>query len=185
MLTSRGLGLGMATTRTVRIRRVGEWVSSRFLGIVATLVVLVVPLLVGCGPSEPFAPVAVALDGSSVEFYYTDCRPSKISQVRVIVIKSNQKFIKGNEHVVWKLSFDTPATVNRIVLENGAPAGAVVDIPLVAPLDNMARYEVFVGLDGGMEPHEGFEVESLQGGQVMYQDKYMSRKKFLALSSCM
>ena len=152
------------------------------------LSLLLLPLLgalvaTGCGPSEPFAPVAVQLRGQAPIIRYVSCEPALVKGFRVVKPDPERQVIEDSDPVVWQVKFDTPAKVDTASV--GEPvAGATEVVPLAGPLEEGTRYEAFVELNNGTEPHIGFELGKLAGGKVSFEDEYVSESEFAKLSSC-
>jgi hypothetical protein len=149
---------------------------------------LLLPLLgtlavAGCAPSEPFAPVAVQLRGQAPAIRYTSCEPGLVKGFKVVRPDPKRQWIEDTDPVVWEVKFDTPTKVDTA--EVGEPvAGATEVVPLTQPLDEDTRYEAFVQLADGTEPHTGFELAKLAGGKVSFQSEYVSESEFAKLASC-
>jgi hypothetical protein len=137
----------------------------------------------GCGPSEPFAPVAVQLRGQAPEIRYVSCKPVAVKGFKVVKPDPKRQWIEDSDPVVWQVKFDTPTKVDTAAV--GEPvAGATEVVPLAGPLEQGTRYEAFVELNDGTEPHIGFDLAKLADGKISYEDKYVSESEFVKLSSC-
>ncbi|HZM75459.1 MAG TPA: hypothetical protein VFC19_07015 [Candidatus Limnocylindrales bacterium] len=148
---------------------------------------LLMPLLVlvaaGCAPSEPFAPVAVRLRGQAPTILYVSCKPALVKGFKVVKPDPKRQWIEDTDPVVWQVKFDTPTKADTASVGEPVP-GANEVVPLAQPLDEGTRYEAFVQLDDGSEPHIGFELAKLAGGKVSYEDEYLPESEFAKLSSC-
>lgn len=149
---------------------------------------LLLPLLgalavAGCVPSEPYAPVAVQLRGQAPAIRYVSCQPALVKGFKVVRPDPKRQWIEDTDPVMWQVRFDIPTKVD--LAEVGEPVtGATEVVPLTEPLDEGTRYEAFVLLDDGTEPHVGFEVAKLAGGMVSYEDGYVSESEFAKRSAC-
>lgn len=137
-----------------------------------------------CAPSEPFTPLAVRLEGSTVEVRYTACDRAKVKSAKVIALRPGQKVIDGKEPVLWQVHFATPTFITALEVGGKVPDGASVDVPLARPLDSATRCDAFLELDNGTNPHHGFEVAKLKNGYVAFEDKYVSEQEFWRKSEC-
>ena len=137
----------------------------------------------GCVPSTPFAPVAVQLQGQAPTIRYVSCKPVLVTGFKVVKPDPQRQWIEDSDPVMWQVKFDTPTKVDMASV--GEPvAGATEVVALTGPLEEGTRYEAFVELNNGTEPHIGFDVAKLAGGKVSYEDKYVSDSEFAKLSSC-
>jgi hypothetical protein len=141
-------------------------------------------VVVGCGPSEPFAPVAVGLSGGRAEIHYTACKPAKVKSAKVIKLQSGQKVINGTEPVVWQVSFAQPVALDLVTVGGDVPGGGVVDVSFAGSFEPSTRYEAFLALDNETTPHTGFVVDKLRDGKISYEDKYVSAEDFAKMSAC-
>lgn len=137
----------------------------------------------GCVPSEPFAPVAVQLRGQAPTIRYVSCKPALVKGFKVVKPDPERQWIEDSDPVVWQVTFDTPAKVDAASVGETI-AGATEVVPLAGPLEEGTRYEAFIALDDGTEPHTGFELDKLVGGKVSYEGEYVSESEFVKLASC-
>lgn len=137
----------------------------------------------GCVPSTPFAPVAVQLRGQAPTIRYVSCKPVLVKGFKVVKPDPKRQWIEDSDPVVWQVTFDTPAKVDTASVGETV-AGATEVVPLAGPLEEGTRYEAFISLNDGTEPHTGFELAKLAEGTVSYEGKYVSESEFAKLSSC-
>lgn len=150
---------------------------------------LLLPLLgamlatTACVPSKPFAPVAVQLRGQAPTIRYVSCQPALVKGFKVIKPDPKRQWIEDTDPVVWQVKYDTPSRADTASVGERV-AGTSEVVPLAAPLQEGIRYEAFVELNDGTEPHIGFDVAKLAGGKVSYEDGYVSESEFAKLSAC-
>jgi hypothetical protein len=149
---------------------------------------LLLPLLgafavAGCGPSEPFAPLAVQLQGQAPTIRYVSCKPVLVKGFRVVKPDPKRQWIADTDPVLWRVEFGAPTKVDSAAVGERVD-GATEVVPLAQPLEEGTRYEAFVELSDGTEPHIGFELGKLAGGKASYEDEYVSESEFAKLSAC-
>jgi hypothetical protein len=149
---------------------------------------LLLPLLgtffvAGCGPSEPFAPVAVQLQGQAPTIRYVSCKPALVKGFKVVKPDPKRQWIEDTDPVVWQVKFDTPVKLDSASVGETL-AGATEVVPLSGPLEEGTQYEAFVALSDGTEPHTGFELTQMADGKIKYEGEYVSESEFAKLSSC-
>lgn len=150
---------------------------------------LLLPLLgamlatTACVPSKPFAPVAVQLRGQAPTIRYVSCKPALVKGFKVIKPDPKRQWIEDTDPVVWQVKYDTPTKADMASVGERV-AGASEVVPLSEPLQEGTRYEAFVELNDGTEPHIGFDVAKLAAGLVSYEDEYVSESEFAKLSAC-
>jgi len=137
----------------------------------------------GCVPSTPFAPVAVQLQGQAPTIRYVSCKPVLVTGFKVVKPDPQRQWIEDSDPVMWQVTFDTPSKVDTAAVGETV-SGATEVVPLAGPLEEGTRYEAFITLNDGTEPHTGFELAKLAGGKVSYEGKYVSEGEFVKLSSC-
>jgi hypothetical protein len=135
-----------------------------------------------CGHSDVSNAVAVRASGAQTEMTYTACSPVAIDSVAVLAPTNPDEF-RESDPPVWKLSFPKPRPTASTFVIGETPDRAIVDVPLVSPLDREKTYVAVIYLDGGDHIYEAFELDKLDG-RVGYDNRYLSADDFARATSC-
>jgi hypothetical protein len=136
-------------------------------------------------PSTPFSPLAVRLDGSSVEVVWTWCKPELIKSIKLVQVHDRLKVEQPSDPVLWRVTFSPPVTAETFTIGSEIPGG-VVTVPFAGQVttDPSAYSEIDMERSDGGGFEAVFQVSELGPDSVFFQDRYMSKAEFARLSAC-
>ena len=136
-------------------------------------------------PSTPFSPLAVRLDGSSVEVVWTPCKPELIKSIKLVQVHGRLKALKPSDPVLWQVTFSPPVTAATFSIGSEIPGG-VVTVPFAGQVttDPSAYSVIDIFRTDSIAYEAVFQVSLLGPDSVFFQDRYMSKAEFARLSAC-
>ncbi|WP_433063015.1 hypothetical protein [Dactylosporangium sp. CS-033363] len=150
----------------------------------AGAVVLALPAVSACLPSEPYSTIAVSMDGSALQVRMADCPASEVKGARIIPEVMNGNLLDTHVPALWQVSFAEPTVAGAITVGDAVPDGGTLDVALAVPLDPATEYVVIFRYSNDGEPAEVFKPAELHDGRVRFSGVYLSHEEFDNRSAC-
>jgi len=147
-------------------------------------VALTLPAVAACLPSDPYATIAVSMDGSALQVRMADCPASAVKGAHILPEVMKDGILDTHVPALWQVSFAKPTVAGPITVGDKAPDGGTLDVALTAPLDPATEFLILFRFDDDWGPTEVFKPAELHDGRVRFSGVYLSHEEFDSRSAC-